>query len=117
MYNVLQQKKVMVVDGLLSILSYRNQDNVEDSLNATAILIELIEVEKTFDLFMMNNAEKVGNIIELAVDCSNQFNQRYLLQILQAISNQLKQALEQQNVFKDLDEDGQETTNETKKNQ
>lgn len=79
MYKVLQEKKSMVVDGLLSILSYKNQDNLEDSLNATAILIELIEMEKTFELFMANDAEKVGSVMELAVDCFNQFNQRYLL--------------------------------------
>lgn len=34
-----------------------------------------------------------------------------------AISKQLKQANESQTVFRDLDEDGQETTNENKKNQ
>ena len=95
MYKVLQEKKSMVVDGLLSILSYKNQDNLEDSLNATAILTELIEMEKTFELFMANSAERVGGIMELAVDCFNQFNQRYLLQLLQVISNQLKQTGEQ----------------------
>lgn len=117
MFKVLQQKKVMVIDGLLGTLSYKNQNNLEDSINATEILIELVEIEKTFEIFMMNKAEKVGMIMELAVDCSNSFNQRYLLQILHAISKQLKSANEQQNAFKDLDDDGQETTNETKKNQ
>jgi hypothetical protein len=116
MYRILQQKKVMVVDGLLGVLSHKNRSNVDDSINATEILIELVEIEKTFDIFMMNKADKVGTIMELAVDCSNSFNQRYLLQILHAVSKQLKSVHEQQNVFKDLDEDGQETTNETKKN-
>lgn len=116
MYRILQQKKVMVVDGLLGVLSHKNRSNMDDSINATEILIELVEIEKTFDIFMMNKADKVGTIMELAVDCSNSFNQRYLLQILHAVSKQLKSVHEQQNVFKDLDEDGQETTNETKKN-
>ena len=94
MFKVLQQKKVMVIDGLLGTLSYKNQSNLEDSINATEILIELVEIEKTFEIFMMNKAEKVGMIMELAVDCSNSFNQRYLLQILHAISKQLKSANE-----------------------
>ena len=84
----------MVIDGLLGTLSYKNQSNLEDSINATEILIELVEIEKTFEIFMMNKAEKVGMIMELAVDCSNSFNQRYLLQILHAISKQLKSANE-----------------------
>lgn len=74
MYKVLQQKKLMVIDGLLSILGYKNQVNMEDSINSMEILIELIEIEKTFDIFMMNKAEKVGTIMELAIDCSNCFN-------------------------------------------
>ena len=71
MYRILQQKKVMVVDGLLGVLSHKNRSNMDDSINATEILIELVEIEKTFDIFMMNKGEKVGTIMELAVDCSN----------------------------------------------
>lgn len=85
MYKVLQEKKHMVIDGLIGILSYRNRANLEDSLNATSILIEMVELEKTFEIFMLNRAEKVGTIMELAVDCSNSFNQPYLLQLLLAI--------------------------------
>lgn len=81
----------MVVNGLINVLSYKNRENTEDSLNATAILIELVELEKTFEVFMANDAEKVGTIMELAVDCANGFNQQYLLQILMAITKQLKQ--------------------------
>ena len=77
----------------------------------------MVELEKTFEIFMMNKAEKVGTIIELALDCSNAHNQQYLLQILVAIGKQVKQSNESQTVFRDLDEDGQETTNENKKNQ
>lgn len=64
----------MVIDGLIGILSYRNRDNLEDSLNATQILVEMVELEKTFEIFMMNGAEKIGTIMELAVDCTNSFN-------------------------------------------
>lgn len=80
----------MVINGMIGILSYRNRDNVEDSLNATQILVEMVELEKIFEIFMMNGAEKVGTIIELAVDCSNEFNQPYLLQILLTVCKQLK---------------------------
>ena len=117
MYKVLQEKKLMVIGSLIDVLGHRNRDDIEDSLNATQILIEMVELEKTFEIFMMDGAEKVGTIIELAVDCSNQHNQQYLLQILVAICKQLKQSNDSQNVFRDLDEDGQETNNEAKKNQ
>lgn len=75
MFRVLQEKKLMVVNSLVGILSYKNRGNLEDSLNATYILIEMVELEKTFEIFMRNDAEVVGTMIELAVDCSNSFNQ------------------------------------------
>lgn len=74
MFRVLQEKKHMVIDSLIGVLGHRNQGSIEDSLNATQILIEMVELEKTFEIFMMNNAEKVGTIIELALDCSNAHN-------------------------------------------
>lgn len=42
----------MVIDCLINVLGHKNQSNVEDSLNATQILLEMIELEKTFELFM-----------------------------------------------------------------
>ena len=92
MYKILQEKKHMVIDNLIGVLGHRNQGSIEDSLNATQILIEMVELEKTFEIFMMNKAEKVGTIIELALDCSNAHNQQYLLQILVAIGKQVKQS-------------------------
>jgi len=74
MYKILQDKKHMVINELIGILGYRNRDNLEDSLNAMQILIEMIELEKTFEIFMMNGAEKIGTIMELAVDPTNSFN-------------------------------------------
>ena len=75
MHRVLEKKKQMVVTSLVRLLGFRNQDSLEDSLNAMYILIEMVEVEKTFELFMGNDAEIVGGIIELAVDPENEFNQ------------------------------------------
>lgn len=35
MYKILQDKKHMVISGLIGTLSYRNTGSLEDSLNAT----------------------------------------------------------------------------------
>ena len=67
---------------MISTLSHKNRENIEASLNASSVLIELVELEKTFEIFMDNDAELIGQIMELAVDPSNSFNQKYLLQIL-----------------------------------
>lgn len=52
---------------------------MESSLNACSVLVELIETQKTFTLFMEDDARLVGEIIELALDPTNHFNQTYLL--------------------------------------
>jgi len=64
---------------LITSLSHKNRDNIEEALNASAVLIELIELEKTFEIFLDNKAELLGRIMELAADPSNKFNQQYLL--------------------------------------
>jgi len=64
----------MVVDYLIGTLSHKNRDGIEASLNAKAVLIDLLETEKTFELFMENDCEKVRKMIELAIDPSNGFN-------------------------------------------
>jgi len=116
MHRVLEKKKQMVVTSLVRLLGFRNQDSLEDSLNAMYILIEMVEVDKTFELFMGNDAEIVGDLVELAVDPENQFNQQYLLSVLLSITKQLKSSAESsQSAFRDLDDDGQETK-ETNKN-
>ena len=74
MHNCLQRKKEFVVSSLIQLMNHRNRDSIEDSLNAMYILIEMVEVEKTFDIFMVNDGDKIGEIIELAVDCENEFN-------------------------------------------
>ena len=117
MHRVLEKKKQMVVTSLVRLLGFRNQDSLEDSLNAMYILIEMVEVDKTFELFMGNDAEIVGDLVELAVDPENEFNQQYLLSVLLSITKQLKSSAESsQSAFRDLDDDGQETK-ETNKNQ
>lgn len=45
--------------------------------------------------------------MELAVDPSNSFNQKYLLQILIVICKQLKPSAQGQNVFKDIEEENE----------
>ena len=105
MKTLLEQKKIMVVRELISTLSHKNRDDVEASLNAKSVLIDLIETEKTFEIFMQNEAAMVHQMVELAADPSNQFNQQYLLSILLVIAKQLKPSNQSQNLFKDLDED------------
>jgi len=42
---------------------------MEASLNASSILVEIIEFDKTFDLIAGESSDKVGRIIELTIDC------------------------------------------------
>ena len=106
----------MVVTSLIHLLGFRNRGSLEDSLNAMYILIEMVEVAKTFELFMVNDGEIVAEMVELAVDPENEFNQQYLLSVLLSITKQLKSLTDSsQNAFRDLDDDGQETK-ETNKN-
>jgi hypothetical protein len=79
MKTLLETKKIMVVKELIKTLSHKNRDDQEASLNARSVLIDLIETEKTFEIFMQNNADLVNQMVELAADPSNQFNQQYLL--------------------------------------
>ena len=48
--------------------------DLENSLNSSQILVELLETEKIFEIFMEDNAKRVGRLIDLAIDCSNSFN-------------------------------------------
>lgn len=79
MKTLLETKKIMVVKELIKTLSHKNRDDQEASLNARSVLIDLIETEKTFEIFMQNNADLVNQMVVLAADPSNQFNQQYLL--------------------------------------
>jgi len=74
MKTLLEQKKILVVSELIKTLSHKNRDDQEASLNARSVLIDLIETEKTFEIFMKNEAQLVSTMVELAADPSNQFN-------------------------------------------
>ena len=65
----------MVVKELIKKLSHSNRDDTEGSLNARTCLIELIEIEKTFEIFFLNDADLINKIVELAAAPSNKFNQ------------------------------------------
>ena len=92
MRGILERKKKDVIKSLLKTLSQTNFNDIEASLNASAVLNELIEIEKTFELFWLDNAALIEHIIDLAIDPSNSFNQKYLLNVLIAITKQLKPA-------------------------
>jgi hypothetical protein len=99
----------MVVIKLISMLNHKNRHDVEIALNSSVVLVELIEIEKSFELFFQNDGYMISKIIELAIDPSNQFNQKYLLQILLVVCKHLKPSSLSNNLFKDLeDEDSQE---------
>ena len=74
MLQTLNEKKLLVTQKLISALSHKNRD-IEASLNACAVLIELVESEKTLEIFMEDEARLVGHMFDLAVDPSNGANQ------------------------------------------
>jgi len=71
MKTLLEKKKILVVSELIKTLSHKNRDDQEASLNARSVLIDLIETEKTFEIFMKNEAQLISTIVELAADPSN----------------------------------------------
>ena len=79
MMILLEQKKRFVIRELIMVMSHKNYKDCEASLNASSVLIELIETEKTFQIFMNQEGELARLMLTLAVDPSNQFNQQYLL--------------------------------------
>jgi hypothetical protein len=88
---------------------------MEASLNAAAVLNELVEIEKTFEIFWLDNAALVEQIIDLAIDPSNQFNQKYLLSVLIGITKQLKPSQNpQQFRFRDMTDEEEQDKEENK---
>ena len=104
MKKILEIKKREVIQLLLKQLSHKNKDDLEVSLNAQSVLIELIETEKTFSLFFENDAKIIDEIIRLALDPLNHFNQPYLLNLLLIITKQIRQ-IGQVGLFAPKDED------------
>ena len=74
MVRVLASKKEMVVGNLINMLDHRNKSDIEKALNSSVVLVELIEIEKTFELFFNNNGKLLSRLIELTIDPSNSFN-------------------------------------------
>jgi len=74
MLRTLNEKKLLVTQELISALGHKNRD-IEASLNACAVLIELVESEKTLEIFMEDEGRLVGHMFDLAVDPSNGPNQ------------------------------------------
>jgi len=110
MVKVLASKKEQVIGNLINMLDHRNKSDIEISLNSSTVLVELIEIEKTFEIFFKNNAKLVSRIIELAIDPSNSFNQKYLMHVLLQICKQLKPQNYANNLFKDLEDENSEET-------
>ncbi len=48
MKTVLEEKKLLVIESLIHKLSHKNSDDIEVSLNAHSVLIEMIDTDKTF---------------------------------------------------------------------
>lgn len=84
---------------------------MEASLNAQDVLIELVETEKTLDIFLQDNGAFINQLMELAIDPSNSHNQPYLLKVLLKLAQSLKPN-DNKNVFKDLDENVTDNKNE-----
>lgn len=106
MKRVLDASKLHVVRELIKQLECRNNADLEAPLNASAVLSELVETEKTFEIFMQNDAQLVGRIMESALDPTNTENQKYLLNLLSVICKQLKPQPQGNGLFKEAEDDG-----------
>jgi hypothetical protein len=65
----------MVINELINTLGYSKNTDLEAPLNASEVLMDLVANEKTLDIFMEDDAELIGEIMELAVDPMNSQNQ------------------------------------------
>lgn len=80
MKAVLQAKRREVVNKLVEAMSHSNRDDMEASLNASTLLIDLVDQENrggssALDIFIEDDGKIVGRIIDLANDPANSFNQ------------------------------------------
>ena len=101
-------------------MSHSNRDDIETSLNASTLLIDLIDQESrgtasTMEILTENEGEVLGKIVKLALDPSNSFNQPYLLSVLLAFAKSLKPNTNNQNLFKDLDDNEEDSDSSAKK--
>jgi len=73
MVKRLKEKKMYVIHRLIESLSHTNRE-LEPSLNAHDVLIELVETEKTLDIFLDNEGLLINKLLDLAIDPSNSHN-------------------------------------------
>lgn len=109
--KLLEEKKGQIVSKLITKLSYSNRNDMEAALSASQILIDLVETEKTIELFFADDAKHLQTIIDLAADCENKSNQAYLLHVLLTIAKHLKPDSKSRLTTNDKgsDDDGTET--------
>ena len=114
MKTILGQKRREVLKQLIETMSHANSGDLEASLNASSLLIDLIDQESrgvasTMEIFTENDGELLSRIMALAIDPSNSFNQPYLLSVLLAFAKSLKPNTNNQPLFKDLDEENEDS--------
>lgn len=85
---------------------------MEAALSASQILIDLVEIEKTIEIFFTNDAKYLQQMINLAADCENKSNQAYLLHVLLTIAKQLKPDTKNRLTANDKNSDDDGTENE-----
>lgn len=78
---------------------------MDDSLNSMTVLTELIETERSLDLFFQNDAKFLRRLFDLSVDPLNSFNHKFLLNLILTVCKTMKP--QNNNIFKDLDEDSE----------
>ena len=71
---MLEEKKADIVGKLITKLSHINKNDMEAALSASQILIDIVEIEKTIEIFFDNDAKYLHQLIVLAVDCENKSN-------------------------------------------
>ena len=71
---MLEEKKADIVGKLITKLSHINKNDMEAALSASQILIDIVEIEKTIEIFFENDAKYLHQLIVLAVDCENKSN-------------------------------------------
>jgi small nuclear ribonucleoprotein (snRNP)-like protein len=79
MYQVLQKKKQEVVEFLIQRLTIHNKD-IEQCLNAHAVMVELTDNENTYGKLV--EKENLTSLIKAACDINNKDNQAYALNII-----------------------------------
>ena len=78
---------MFVINELINELGHRNRD-IEKSLNASSVLLELVKYDKTRAIFFEEEGKMIEEMIDLAIDPSNGPNQKYLMLVILEIFKQ-----------------------------